>query len=96
MTWPHGDLPRQKAAIREVVRRLTPNQGDRVSLVDVRAALPSDVPRAEVDAALKALVVEDHDTVITPQSNRKALSDDQRAAAVWVGGQEKHFIAVDV
>lgn len=80
--------------IRRAYAGLAAEPGGWVSLVDLRAALGS-VSRAELDAALRQLEREP-DTNIVPQSNRKALTQAQHDAAVLIGGQDKHFIAIGV
>jgi hypothetical protein len=65
-----------------------------VSIADIRRKL-RDVDRAALDAALRR-----HeraaDVNIVPESNQKALSDDDRRAAVTIGDQPKHFLAIGV
>jgi hypothetical protein len=80
--------------IRRTYASVATEPGAWVSLVDLRAALDG-VDRDEVDAALKQLEREP-DINIVPQSNRKALKQAQHDAAVWIGGQDKHFIAIGV
>jgi hypothetical protein len=36
------------------------------------------------------------DVNIVPESNQKALTDAERTAAVRIGGQDKHFLAIGV
>jgi hypothetical protein len=67
--------------------------GDYVSLAEIRAELGTKYNRADVDAALKRLAVEpDSGANIVPQSNQKALTAADHAAALHIGGQNRHFI----
>jgi hypothetical protein len=54
-----------------------------------------DVPREEVDEALRQLL-RSSDVNIVPESNQKALTEADRAAAVHIGGQDKHLLAIGV
>ena len=65
-----------------------------VSIADIRRKLDG-VDRSELDAALRQLERAD-DVNIVPESNQKALSDDERRAAVIIGDQPKHFLAIGV
>jgi hypothetical protein len=65
-----------------------------VSIADIRRKL-GDVDRADLDAALRRLERES-DVNIVPESNQKALSDEDRRAAVIIGDQPKHFLAIGV
>jgi hypothetical protein len=66
--------------------------GDYLMLARLRALLP-DVPRAELDAALIELN-RSPDVALVPESNQKVLTDPERAAAVSIGNQLKHLIAI--
>lgn len=66
--------------------------GEWVSIADLRARFP-DVPREDMDALLRDLE-QRPDVNIVPQANEKALSDRSRQAAVTIGRQPKHFIAM--
>ncbi len=65
-----------------------------VSIADIRREL-GDVDRAALDAALR-LLERAADVNIVPESNQKALSDEDRRAAVTIGDQPKHFLAIGV
>lgn len=80
--------------IREAYQAVAARPGAWVSLADIRHKL-ADVPRAELDAALRGLEREP-DVNIVPQSNQKALDDDDERAAVTIGAQRKHFLAIGV
>ncbi|MET8006305.1 hypothetical protein [Nonomuraea glycinis] len=71
---------------------LAAQPGAWVGLSRLRAAL-SDVPRDQVDEALLALE-RMPDVNIVPESNQKTLTASARAAAVHIGGQDKHLITV--
>ncbi|WP_422773802.1 hypothetical protein ACN28C_13450 [Plantactinospora sp. WMMC1484] len=62
--------------------------GDYVRLAEVRSAL-----RAEVDAALVRMNREP-DVQIIPNSQQGDLTDEDRAAAVRIGNQDRHLIAI--
>jgi hypothetical protein len=65
-----------------------------VSIADIRRKL-GDVGRVELDAALRRLE-RAPDVNIVPESNQKALSEEDRRAAVIIGDQAKHFLAIGV
>jgi hypothetical protein len=65
-----------------------------VSIADIRHKL-ADVDRATLDAALRRLEQEP-DVNIIPENNQKTLSDKDRKAAVIIGDQPKHFLAIGV
>jgi hypothetical protein len=65
-----------------------------VPIADIRRKL-GDVDRADLDAALRRLE-QAPDVNIVPESNQKALSDEDRRAAVIIGDQPKHFLAIGV
>lgn len=80
--------------LRAAYRALARHPGAWVSIADLRARL-AGAGRAEVDAALRELE-RAADVSIVPDSNQKALSDTDREAAVRIGGQDKHFLAIGV
>jgi hypothetical protein len=80
--------------IRVVYKARAQVPGDWVSIADIRDELGS-VGRGQLDAALKQLEQEP-DVNIVPQANEKALSERTRQAAVIIGRQPKHFIAIGV
>lgn len=66
---------------------------------DPREYVPIDEIRAAYQAldreALDRLLLEvarlgDYEAV--PESNQKALTAEQRAGALWIGGQHKHYL----
>ncbi|MET8040332.1 hypothetical protein ABZU25_05635 [Micromonospora sp. NPDC005215] len=78
--------------IRAAYSDLSPRPGDYVALAALRAAL-AGVPGPEVDAALIDLN-RAPDVHLVPESNQKALTAEQRAAAVSIGNQHKHLLAI--
>jgi hypothetical protein len=88
---PASDLEEQ---IRKAYSSLTARPGGYVMLEDLRGALPG-VDREDLDAALVALFPS-REVNIVPESNQKALTEGQRAAAIRIGNQFKHLIAIGV
>jgi hypothetical protein len=86
-----ADLTEQ---IRLTYKQFAPEPGAWVNIADIRETL-SAVGRDEMDAALRELE-QQRDVNIVPQANEKALSERTRGAAVIIGRQHKHFIAIGV
>jgi hypothetical protein len=63
-----------------------------VKLRDLRLRL-ADIPRAELDAVLTDMFTAQRVNLI-PQSNQQALTAADREAALRVGGESKHLIAI--
>jgi hypothetical protein len=82
-----------RARVVEAARRLRPVEGEWISLTELRDALP-DVPRAELDAALRGLESTGRGT-LAPEANQRALTDADRAAALTVGGEANHLFALN-
>ncbi|MFJ1542464.1 hypothetical protein ACIODS_28395 [Micromonospora chalcea] len=78
--------------IRQAYHELAAKPGDYVMLADLRDAL-SDLPRPEFDAALVTLNRE-RGVHLVPESNQKVLKPQERAAAVTIGNQDKHLVAI--
>lgn len=78
--------------IRKAYDGLAPKPGAYVMLEDLRDGLPNQA-RADVDAALRRLDKAD-DVHLIPESNQKVLTPGQRAAAVRIGNQDMHLLAV--
>jgi len=74
-------------------RSLASASGQFVSLRELRGEL-SGRPRPDVDAALAALFTAQRINLI-PQSNQRALSEADRAAALRIGGEDKHLISIE-
>ncbi|GLW09922.1 hypothetical protein Misp01_50510 [Microtetraspora sp. NBRC 13810] len=83
-----------ESRIRAAYAELAERPADWVSLTKLRPRL-GDVPKAEVDEAL-LLMNRRADVNIVPESNQKTLTAADREAAVTIGDQEKHFIAIGV
>jgi len=64
-----------------------------VSLADLRERL-ADIPRAELDTALKWMAVQPGVRLI-PVANQKSLSMRDREAALRFGGEENHAFAIE-
>ncbi|GAA0582341.1 hypothetical protein GCM10010172_79310 [Paractinoplanes ferrugineus] len=78
--------------LRRVYGELAEQAGDLVELAKVRGRL-TGVPRAELDATLLDLSRRKQ-IHLDPDPNRRALTDDARAAAISVGGEDMHLIAI--
>ncbi|MGX7824632.1 hypothetical protein ACTG9Q_06030 [Actinokineospora sp. 24-640] len=64
-----------------------------IGLVELREALP-DLARAELDEALHR-IAELPQVYFTPEVNQKTLTDADREAALYLGGEHKHFLSVE-
>lgn len=80
--------------IRGVYGSLAGRAGAWVSLASLRPHF-ADVPRAELDAALKQLSREDG-VHLAPEDNQKSLTAAEVDAAIRTGGQDKHLLAIGV
>ena len=78
--------------IRKTYAQIARSPGDYIMLASLRDGL-ADAARAEVDAALVALERAPEVNLI-PESNQKVLTAAERAAAVRIGNQDKHLIAI--
>lgn len=68
--------------------------GDFVTLADLRAEWDTaGVDRDQLDRALTALHAA-HRISLIPESNQKVLTDSQRAAALHLGGEDRHLAAI--
>ena len=85
--------PRAEEALRTAYARLADRPGRWVSLTRLRSEV-TDLPRKEVDAALISLYQQPGVSLI-PEENQKTLTDADRAAAVRIGDQNKHLIAIE-
>lgn len=69
--------------------------GDFVSIADLRDRMTkAGLSRADQDRLL-ARLERDPDINIVPQSNQKVLTDRDRAAAIHIGGQDKHALFIE-
>jgi hypothetical protein len=84
--------PDVEERLRAAYRMIAPRAGDLVSLADLRESV-GELARAEVDAALRRLHRQRGVTLV-PEANQKTLDGRTRAAAVVIGDQPKHAIAM--
>lgn len=85
--------PDVEEAIRDAYARVADGPGEWVGLVALRAEL-GGVDRGEVDAALERMAATPG-VHVQAESNRKALTDAHRAAAVRFGGDDRHMIMIE-
>jgi hypothetical protein len=79
--------------ISRVYRTLAEQPGAPVRLDELHRLL-YDLPRADVDAALIAMYTAQ--TInLTPSADQAALTDDERAAGLQLGGEIKHLISIE-
>jgi hypothetical protein len=86
---PVADL---ETRVRAAYAALAQKPGDLVMLDALRGEL-ADASRAEVDAILVELN-RTPDVQLIPESNQKVLTAAERAAAITIGNQDKHLIAI--
>ncbi|MCP2167246.1 hypothetical protein [Goodfellowiella coeruleoviolacea] len=79
--------------IREAYRDLSVKPQDWVRLAKLRPKL-NGVGKDEVDEVLLQMV-RTGTTHLAPDSNRKVLTDADHAAAVRIGGEDKHLMAIE-
>jgi hypothetical protein len=79
--------------VRDAYSRLARRPGGWVALMRLRAEL-ADIPRTSVDAALVSLYQQPGVSLI-PEENQKVLTAADREAAVEIGDQDKHLIAIE-
>lgn len=79
--------------IKRAYHKLAPKPGDWVHLAKLRPLL-NGASKEEVDAVLKVLGRK-QDVTLAPNPNRKVVTADDRAAAVLIGGDENHLIAIE-
>jgi hypothetical protein len=82
-----------EARIRAAYRKLVGRPRGWVGLADLRRQLDGIAER-DVDAALKALHRSPHANLV-PESNQKALTAEDRRAAVHIGGEDKHLLSIE-
>ncbi|MCZ4553385.1 hypothetical protein [Gordonia rubripertincta] len=85
--------PAVDVRIIEAYRSLAVKPGAWVSLRRLRPVL-GDIQRDVLDDALRSLYTRPGITLI-PEENQKSLTPEDRAAAVSIGGQNKHLIYVE-
>lgn len=80
--------------IRSTYEMLAETTGQWISLVDIREYIGGDdLNRADVDQALR-LMDRTPEVTIIPEANRKTLRPKDHAAAVVIGGEANHLIAI--
>jgi hypothetical protein len=79
--------------IRNAYTKLTQRPGGWVGLAHLRSEL-TDAPRPDVDAALHTLYRAPGVSLIR-EENQKALTTADHDAAIMIGGQNKHLIAIE-
>jgi hypothetical protein len=78
--------------IRDAYAALAPRPGGWVGLADLRERLAT-VERSEVDAVLRSMARQDGVRII-PVANTKALESRDRAAALRIGEEDNHTLAI--
>jgi hypothetical protein len=78
--------------IRAAYAELATSPGAWVSLTRLRPSL-DDVPKAELDKALERLL-DAPDVELEPEDNQKTLKVEDRRAAVRIGGEDRHLLAI--
>jgi hypothetical protein len=79
--------------IRQVYLELGDGYQDWVRLAKIRPRL-NGADRAEVDETLLKMV-KAGTTHLVPDSNRKVLTEEDHAAAIRIGGEDKHLMAIE-
>ncbi|MCL6640029.1 MAG: hypothetical protein K6T92_01520, partial [Candidatus Rokubacteria bacterium] len=87
------DVDTVEERIRTAYAKLATEPAGWVSLADLRELL-DDIPRAELDTALKWMAVQPGVRLI-PVANQKSLSTRDREAALRFGGEENHAFAIE-
>jgi hypothetical protein len=87
------DAPPLDDRIRRAYTDLSPRSGGWVSLTRLRAVL-ADTDRADVDDALRTLARTPGVSLI-PEENQKVLTAADRDAAITIGPENKHLIAIE-
>ncbi|MGB7362527.1 MAG: hypothetical protein WA931_05755 [Rhodococcus sp. (in: high G+C Gram-positive bacteria)] len=82
-----------EARVRHTYAALAREPGAWVRLSRLRPALPG-IDRAELDDTL-ARMRRAPDVSLIPEENQKTLTDEDRAAAVVVGNQDNHLLAIE-
>jgi hypothetical protein len=85
-----GDI---ESAIRAAYRKLAAKPGDWVRLAALRSQL-NGAAHADVDGVLRKMS-RTKQARITPDSNRRALTPADHKAAIRIGGQDNHQIAIE-
>jgi hypothetical protein len=77
--------------VRDAYAKLSKSGNNYVTLADLRDAVPAD--RSRVDDTLKTMS-KTRAIDLVPESNRKALTDRDHAAAIKIGGEDQHLISI--
>jgi hypothetical protein len=88
---PAADLD-VEGRVRAAYAKLAQEPRDWVRLADLRSAV--DAPRGQVDDVIKTLSRARRASVI-PEQNQQVLTRDDEAAAVRIGGENKHLISIE-
>jgi hypothetical protein len=80
------------ARIRNAYKKLRSESTEWVSLADLRDNLAA-IPAADIDVALTKMALARKIRLI-PEENQKTLTAADRAAAVNVGGEDKHLLSI--
>ncbi len=88
-----GDPIDLESRILLAYRKLAPVPGEWVQLAELRPLL-NGVSREDVDGVLKSLSRSRHAT-LAPNPDRKSVTSADRAAAVRIGGDDNHLIAIE-
>ncbi|RSD20103.1 hypothetical protein [Amycolatopsis eburnea] len=80
--------------IRDAVAKLAREEGGWVGLVDLRKML-GDVDHDEVSRTLREMARTNPNVHLTMEDNRKALTDEDHAAAVDYSGEPQHLICIE-
>ena len=82
-----------EVSVRAAYVRLAARAGGWVDLVRLRDELP-EISKHDLDAALTRMHRSPNVSLI-PEENQKTLTEADRAAAVTIGDQDKHLIAIE-
>lgn len=78
--------------VRDAYQYLAAGQDGWINLRRLREYL-TDIPRSELDRALRDMYPQP-DVCLEPDINQKTLADADWAAAVRIGGEEKHLLSI--
>lgn len=92
---PHAapSVKQVESNVRDAYGRLASRPGQWVGLKELRDEMGKSIPRDQVDQALR-LMNRMPDVNFVPESNQKTLTQADRNAAVRLGDQDKHLIAI--
>jgi hypothetical protein len=84
--------PDPETRIRQAYHEAIPVPGRWIGLATLRQRVP-DLSREEIDRALVRMLGT-QGISLAPESNRKSLTEDDRAGALRVGGEDIHLLAI--